>query len=61
MPKRGPGTFGEYVMKGSAIGWRTLRIGAATGGTALLATKTVGRIFQGRANDDDRRAAASGD
>ncbi len=59
--KKGSGKFGEVVMKGAQV-VGGLALGAATGGTAMLASNTIGRAARNIANDDELRArAAAGD
>jgi hypothetical protein len=59
--KKGSGKFGEMVMKGAQI-VGGIAMGAATGGTAMLASNTVGRLARNAANNDELRAkAAAGD
>lgn len=59
--KKGSGKLGEVLMTGAKL-VGGLALGAATGGTALLATGTIGKYAQGVANDDElRKKAAGGD
>ena len=57
--KKGSGKFGEMVMKGAQLAGG-LAVGAATGGTALLATKGIGGYYKNIANDSELRRKAAG-
>ncbi len=59
--KKGGGRFGELIMKGAKIAGG-LAVGAATGGTAMLAAGTIGKFASSIANNDALKAkAAAGD
>jgi len=60
LAKKGGGQFGEIAMAGAKI-VGGLALGAATGGTALALTSTLGARAQRTANDDNLKKAASGD
>jgi hypothetical protein len=57
--KKGSGEVGEMVMKGAQLAGG-LAVGAATGGTALLATKGIGGYYKNIANDSELRRKAAG-
>jgi len=59
--KKGSGKFGEMAMAGAKLAGG-LALGAATGGTAMLASNTVGRAARNVANDEElKERAARGD
>jgi len=59
--KKGSGKFGEMVMKGAQM-VGGVALGVATGGTAMLASNTLGRIGRNMANNEEVKArAAAGD
>ncbi len=61
LAKKGGGKFGELALKGVQMAGG-LALGAATGGAAMLASNTVGRIARNDAgNDELKKRAVGGD